>query len=208
MIDRVRNALRNDETEIITLSDDETLFSVGGAAAQPDVVLLDCGSLPDFSRRMRRVRRRWATSPVLVLGARDEAECARLLNEGADDACVAGSPIVEARLHAIARRAHAVNAERRRSVGDVVLDPERRRVWCAGEEVELSPREYDVLTCLMHYAPRVVGRRTMAEFVWGRMKPQSNAVEVYVGYLRRKLASSREVAIATVRRGGYLLGRS
>jgi two-component system, OmpR family, response regulator len=204
----VVRTLASAETEVVPLDLDAGTHDAAGVLLPPDVVLLDRRTLAGFARQMRLARRRWPTIPLMVLGARDELECARLLDEGADDACVACSAILASRLHAVARRARSLNADRRIAVGDVVLDREHRRVWCAGDEVALSRREYDVLTCLVHYTPKVVGRRTLSEFVWGETTPQPNTVEVYVGYLRRKLARSREVAIATVRRGGYLLGRA
>ncbi|MEP6730739.1 MAG: response regulator transcription factor [bacterium] len=206
LVGLIERTLADEGTEIFLLADDNCLPIAEAAVQQPDVVLLDRATLPDFARRMRLVRRRWPTVPIVVLSARDETDCARLLDEGADDVCVSGSLLLSSRLHAIARRARTLNAERRVAVGDLVLDRAHRRVWCAGDEVSLSPREYDVLSCLVHYAPRVVGRETLTEFVWGETTtPRPNTVEVYVGYLRRKLARSRQVAIETVRSAGYLL---
>ena len=204
----IKRTLADEGTEVFLLADDNGLPLAHDAVQRPDVVLLDRATLAEFGRCMRLVRRRWPTTPIVVLSARDDRDCARLLDEGADDVCIAGSSLLSARLHASARRARTLNADNRISVGDVVLDREHRRVWCAGDEVNLSPREYDVLSCLVHYAPHVVGRQTLTEFVWGvTTAPRPNTVEVYVGYLRRKLARSREVAIETVRRAGYLLAQ-
>ena len=204
----IKRTLADEGTEVFLLAEDHRVPRADYAVQAPDVVLLDRATLAEFGRRMRLVRRRWPTTPIVVLSARDETDCARLLDEGADDVCIAGSSLLSARLHAIARRARTLNADNRISVGDVVLDREHRRVWCAGDEVHLSPREYDLLSCLVHYTPRVVGRQTLTEFVWGvTTAPRPNTVEVYVGYLRRKLARSREVAIETVRRAGYLLAQ-
>jgi DNA-binding response OmpR family regulator len=200
----IERTLVDEGTEVVRFSPDACLHPAE-SLVQPDVMLLDRATVAEIGRRMRLVRRRWPTTPIVILSARDETDCARLLDEGADDACVAGSAVLPSRLHAIARRARALNADRRVAVGDVVLDRAHRRVWCAGDEVSLSPREYDVLSCLVHYAPRVVGRQTLADFVWGVTAPLPNTVEVYVGYLRRKLSRSKEVAIETVRRAGYLL---
>jgi DNA-binding response OmpR family regulator len=208
LVSLIERTLVDEGTDVVLLPHDDYLPAVDGAVPQPDVVLLDRATLAEIGRRVRVIGRRWPTTPIVVLSARDETDCARLLDEGADDACIAGSSLLASRLHAIARRARALNADRRISVGDVVLDRAHRRVWCAGDEVSLSPREYDVLSCLVHYAPRVVGRQTLTEFVWGlTTTPRPNTVEVYVGYLRRKLARSREVAIETVRRAGYLLAQ-
>lgn len=200
----IRRLLADDVTHMDVMDAERLAASCDPSA--PDVLVLDRASLDQFQRRMRVARQRWPTCPIIVLNARDEGECVRLIDEGADDACVSGSAIADARLHAIARRARALNADRRVSVGDIVLDREHRRVWCAGDEVSLSPREYDMLSCLVQHAPAVVGRQTLTEFVWGGSRaPRPNTVEVYVGYLRRKLGRSRDVVIETVRRAGYLL---
>ena len=207
LIALIERTLVDEGTQVVRLGYDAGI-PAERAEPQPAVVLLDRATLSDIGRRMRLARRRWPTTPIVVLSARDDTDCARLLDEGADDACVVRSPLLPSRLHAIARRARMLNADKRIAVGDVVLDREHRRVWCAGDEVNLSPREYDVLSCLVHYAPRVVGRQTLTEFVWGvTTTARPNTVEVYVGYLRRKLARSREVAIETVRRAGYLLAQ-
>ena len=203
----VERTLVDEETQVVRFAHDAGVDKER-ADPQPDVVLLDRATVSDIGRRMRLARRRWPTTAIVVLSARDDADCARLLDEGADDVCIVRSSLLPSRLHAIARRARTLNADKRIAVGDVVLDREHRRVWCAGDEVSLSPREYDVLSCLVHYAPRVVGRQTLTEYVWGMATPaRPNTVEVYVGYLRRKLARSRTVAIETVRRAGYLLAQ-
>jgi DNA-binding response OmpR family regulator len=208
LVAMIERTLVDEGTEVVRLALDSCLPPGETTMQQPDVVLLDRATVTDIGRRMRVVGRRWPTTPIVILSARDEMDCARLLDEGADDACIAGSSLVPSRLHAIARRARSLNADRRISVGDVVLDRAHRRVWCAGDEVSLSPREYDVLSCLVHYAPRVVGKQTLTDFVWGvSTAPRPNTVEVYVGYLRRKLSRSKEVAIETVRRAGYLLAQ-
>ena len=203
----VERTLVDEGTQVVRLAYDADVPE-DRAELQPDVVLLDRATLPDIGRRIRLARHCWPTTPIVVLSARDDADCARLLDEGADDVCVVRSSLLPSRLHAVARRARTLNADTRIAVGDVVLDREHRRVWCAGDEVSLSPREYDVLSCLVHYAPCVVGRQTLTEFVWGMTTPaRPNTVEVYVGYLRRKLARSRTVVIETVRRAGYLLAQ-
>jgi DNA-binding response OmpR family regulator len=180
------------------------------AAAQwerPDVVILDGSSPDEATRRMRYLRHRWPTIGIAVVNASDEADVARLLDAGADDAIVHGSPAFGARLHALTRRARTVNAGSRIAVGDIVFDRESRRVWCAGQEVQMTPREFAMLDCMFWNAPRPVGPITLADFVWGDAEAASGArrgvVEVYIGYLRRKLAASRSVMIRTVRGVGY-----
>jgi DNA-binding response OmpR family regulator len=180
------------------------------AAAQwerPDVVILDGASPDETKRRMRYLRHRWPTLGIVVVNANHDADVASLLDAGADDAVVRGSSVLGARLHALTRRARTINAGTRIAVGDIVFDRESRRVWCAGREVQMTPREFAMLDCMFWNAPRPVGPITLADFVWGDAEAASGArrsvVEVYIGYLRRKLAASRSVIIRTVRGKGY-----
>jgi DNA-binding response OmpR family regulator len=181
---------------------------VHGRGPDPyDVVVLDYSCVCDISRRIRILRSRWPMSGIIVLNVPGVRECASLLDEGADDACTRSSHLVVERLHALMRRARTLNAGFRSAVGDVVVDREHRRVWCATREVLLSVKEYDVLLCLFDHSPRVVPKSTLATIVWhGDSPPNRNTVEVYVGYVRRKLAASRLVRIRTVRGTGYMLG--
>jgi DNA-binding response OmpR family regulator len=207
-----------DATTIETLLRDESTVVVrrswasdsGDAAAhwdRPDVVVLDGASADDTARHMRYLRHRWPTIGIAVMNARDDADVKRLLDTGADDAIVRGSSLLGCRLHALARRMRTVNAGTRIAVGDIVFDRESRRVWCAGREVQMTPREFAMLDCMFWNAPRPVGTTTLADFVWGDADGDAGArrsvVEVYIGYLRRKLASSRSVMIRTVRGVGY-----
>ena len=179
---------------------------LGGGAEPFDVVVVDYQSTPDVSRRIRLLRARWPMCGIIVLNVGGVRECASLLDEGADDACTRSSHLVVERLHALMRRARTLNAGFRSAIGDVVMDREHRRVWCAAHEVPLSGREFDVLLCLFDHAPRVVAKTTLAAIVWrGDSAPHGNTVEVYVGYVRRKLAASRLVGIRTVRGVGYAL---
>ena len=94
------------------------------------------------------------------------------------------------------------------AVGDIVFDRESRRVWCAGREVSLTPHEYGVVDCLFWHAPKPVGVDTLADFVWGvdaTTCPENRRtlVQVYVSYVRKKLAQSAQVAIRFARGAGY-----
>jgi DNA-binding response OmpR family regulator len=181
---------------------------IHGRGSDPyDVVVLDYPCVCDISRRIRILRSRWPMSGIIVLNVPAVRECASLLDEGADDACTRNSHLVVERLHALMRRARTLNAGFRSAVGDVVVDREHRRAWCATREVLLSVKEYDVLLCLFDHSPRVVPKSTLATIVWhGDSPPNRNTVEVYVGYVRRKLAASRVIRIRTVRGIGYMLG--
>jgi two-component system OmpR family response regulator/two-component system response regulator QseB len=153
------------------------------------------------------VRRAGITLPVLVLTARDAVpERIRGLDVGADDYVVKPLDLNElaARLRALVRRAHGQPREQL-SVQDVVLDPAARAVTQAGVPVALSAREFDLLHALMLNAGRVLSREQLEQhlYSWGQ-EVESNAVEVHVHHLRRKLGNT---LIQTVRGVGYTLAR-
>lgn len=151
------------------------------------------------------VRRAGITLPVLVLTARDAVpDRIRGLDLGADDYVLKPVDLDElaARLRALVRRAHG-QAEPLLHAGGVTLDPAARRVTLEGEAVPLSTREFDLLHALMLDAGRVLSREQLEQrlYGWGT-EVESNAVEVHVHHLRRKLGSG---LIQTVRGVGYLL---
>ena len=169
-------------------------------------VVLDLG-LPrlDGVSLLRQLRGRGDRTPVLVLTARDALDD-RVggLDAGADDYVSKPVAIAElaARLRALIRRASGVASGRLR-VGEITLDPAAREVSCAGEAVELAPREFAVLQALMLGAGRVLTREQLesALYEWDRSL-ESNAIEVHVHHLRRKLGAD---AIRTVRGVGYVM---
>ena len=176
------------------------------AAETFDAVVLDLG-LPRLDGRQLLARRRAAgdRTPVLVLTARDALED-RVdgLDTGADDYVVKPVAIAElaARLRALVRRASGI-ARGQLEAGSVILDPASRvATWC-GEVVELAPREFDVLQALLLKAGRVVTREQLesALYEWDR-SIESNAIEVHVHHLRRKLAPE---LIRTIRGVGYMV---
>jgi two-component system OmpR family response regulator len=161
--------------------------------------------------RSLRSAGRWA--PVLVLTARDAVEDRiRGLDAGADDYLVKPFAFGEllARLRALLRRgpgARPAVVE----VGDVTLDPASHRVVRAGRAVDLSAREFALLEYLMRRAGEVVTRTQILEHVWDyNYDGLSNVVDVYVGYVRRKLddpaAANGAAFIRTVRGVGYVVG--
>jgi two-component system OmpR family response regulator len=157
--------------------------------------------------RQMRARNRWA--PVLMLTARDSVEDRiRGLDAGADDYLVKPFSFGElvARLRALLRRAPAERPTILRA-GDVALDPSAHTVTRAGRPVELSAREFALLEFLMRHAGQVVTRTAMLEHVWDyRYDGDSNVVDVYIGYLRRKLEQPFGAPlIRTVRGVGYVL---
>ncbi|MGH3445946.1 MAG: response regulator transcription factor [Nocardioidaceae bacterium] len=173
-----------------------------------DAVVLDI-MLPRMSGydvvRTLRAEDNWV--PVLMLSAKDgEYDQADGLDCGADDYLTKPFSFVVllARLRALLRR--GVQARPAvLAVGGVRLDPASRRVSASGGPVSLTPREYGVLEYLMRNHGRVVTKLELLDHVWDpAAEPDENIVEVYVGYLRRKLG--RDV-VETVRGVGYRMGR-
>jgi two-component system OmpR family response regulator/two-component system response regulator QseB len=171
-------------------------------------VVLDLG-LPRLSGLdvLKRARGGGNAVPVLILTARDAvADRIAGLDAGADDYLVKPFDMGElaARLRALARRAGGQPAAVLRS-GAVEVDPAAHTVAYLGEAVELSAKEFAVLHALMLSAGRVLTRSQIEEqlYAWGE-EIESNAVEVHVHHLRRKLFPG---VIHTVRGVGYLLPR-
>jgi two-component system response regulator QseB len=151
------------------------------------------------------VRRAGVTLPVLVLTARDAVpERIRGLDHGADDYVVKPVDLHElaARLRALVRRSHG-RPQQCLAARDIVLDPAARSVRQAGLPVPLSTREFDLLHMLMLNAGRVLSREQLEQqlYSWGQ-EVESNAIEVHIHHLRRKLGSG---LIQTVRGVGYML---
>lgn len=173
-----------------------------------EAMVLDLG-LPrvDGLEVLRRARARGHKLAVLVLTARDTvADRIRGLDGGADDYLVKPFDMDElaARLRAQIRRAHGEPAPLLR-VGAVELDPAGRRATHAGRDVELAAREFDLLHEFMLNAGRVLTREQLAGklYAWGE-EIGSNAIDVHIHHLRRKLAPE---LIQTVRGVGYLMPR-
>jgi DNA-binding response OmpR family regulator len=171
-----------------------------------DAMILDI-MLPGLSGyrvvQALRAERNWV--PVLMLSAKDgEYDQADGLDCGADDYLTKpfSYVVLLARLRALLRR----GAPERPSVlqvGELTLDPARRRVANAGEEITLTAREYALLEYLMRRPGEVVSKTELLDHVWdASIDTAPNAVEVYVGYLRRKLGRDW---LETVRGAGYRL---
>ncbi|MCS6785842.1 MAG: response regulator [Thiobacillaceae bacterium] len=170
------------------------------------LVLLDLG-LPrlDGLSLLRRLRGRGLTLPVLIITARDAVDDrVRGLNLGADDYLVKPFDLNEliARMHALIRRANARAAPQLR-LGPLVLDPIARTATLDDQPLALSPREFDLLHALMERPGAVMSVAQLEARLYGWDETlQSNAVEVHLHHLRRKLGSAW---IRNVRGVGYKL---
>jgi two-component system KDP operon response regulator KdpE len=160
---------------------------------RPDVILLDLG-LPDGDGLVliRHVRRD-ATTPILVLSARgSEPDKVAALETGADDYVTKpfGLPELRARVGALLRRAGgpASDMAGRVILGPVVIDVARRTVVAAGNPVELTPREYELLKTMISQPGRLLTRGRLLRAVWGAAYgDEAHYLHVYVSRLRRKL---------------------
>ncbi|OLR90080.1 response regulator transcription factor [Actinokineospora bangkokensis] len=174
-----------------------------------DVVLLDI-MLPGLSgyRVLEKLRAEGVRTPVLLVSAKDgEVDQADGLDLGADGYLVKpfSFVVLVAQVRAVLRRG-AEDSGRRLRLGALVVDRGTREVSFDGEPVALSPREFAVLDTLAGRAGSVVTKDELLRAVWGDEQAATrNAVEVYVGYLRRKLdAVGADGIVRTVRGHGYL----
>lgn len=177
-----------------------------------ELVVLDVG-LPDISglEVARRLRDAGSSLPILMLTARDAVgDRVAGLDSGADDYLVKPFAYEElvARLRALDRRAHASSIRRGAVLtsGPIRLDEERRAVTVADREVDLSPREFSLLECLLRHPGQVLSRDQLLEQAWPYgdfLMP--NTVDTYVHYLRDKLGPDAAARIQTVRGVGYRL---
>jgi two-component system OmpR family response regulator len=171
-----------------------------------DAIVLDI-MLPGLSGYdvLKRLRAQDVRTPVLVLSAKDgDYDLADAFELGADDYLIKpfGYVVLVARLRALERRAREQSTGTL-TVGDLTLDVVGRSVHLAGALVDLTPRELRLLEHLMRGGGGVVSKSDLLEGVFDA-DPDShpNVVEVYVGYLRRKLGRSWVVTV----RGGYRIG--
>jgi len=178
------------------------------SVSQYDAVILDI-MLPkkDGITLLREIRNLGIATPVLMLTARDALEDrVRGLDVGADDYLVKpfAFPELLARLRALLRRP-PLQSETALRVGDLELDVARREVKRGGVQIELSPREFSLLEYLMRHPGQVLTRTQIAEHIWSfDYLGSSNVVDVYIGYLRRKIVGGdNRQLIHTVRSVGY-----
>ncbi|HVP04082.1 MAG TPA: response regulator transcription factor, partial [Dehalococcoidia bacterium] len=159
----------------------------------------------------RSLRRNRVDTPVLLLTALDGVDDrVRGLDAGADDYLAKPFAFQEllARIRALSRRRVQPRDPQELSVDDLTLDLRRRRAQRNGTTIELSPKEFSLLEFLMRNQGRVVTRMQILDHLWGYdFATDSNLVDVYVAYLRRKVdKGASHKLIRTVRGVGYALG--
>lgn len=206
----LRKALREEgATADEAASGEAALHAARGGSY--DCIILDV-MLPgrDGFDVMATLRTQGDTTPILMLTARGElAHRVRGLEGGADDYLAKPFDLAEllARVQALVRRARLGGGDATHRLGALTLNPLARRVTLGPRTIDLSPREFSLLEFLMQNAGRTLSRSRIAEAVWHvQFDSQTNVVDQYVTYLRRKLASGADVPeIVTVRGVGYRL---
>jgi len=207
----ISTVLRFDGWQVQTAaSGQEALTAV--RTFEPDVMVLDV-MLPDVDgfEVLQRLRRDGFDVPVLFLTARDATEDrVHGLTLGGDDYVTKPFSLEElvARLHALLRRTGRVLDSREHvlSVADLSLDEDAHEVFRDGQRIELTKTEFELLRYLMINARKVLSKQQILDRVWQYdFGGQTNIVELYIGYLRRKVDKDHEPLIHTVRGVGYVL---
>ena len=179
---------------------------------QPDAIVLDM-MLPDFDglEVMRRVRSEDPDVPVIFLTAKDAvSDRINGLTAGGDDYVTKPFSLEEviARLRALLRRSGAATgrSESLLVVGDLTLDEDSHEVSRAGEPIQLTATEFELLRYLMRNPRRVLSKAQILDRVWNYdFGGQANVVELYISYLRKKIDANRAPMIHTMRGAGYVL---
>jgi two-component system copper resistance phosphate regulon response regulator CusR len=205
------SGLRNEGYDTtVARTGDEGLAVLANAVFQ--LVVLDW-MLPgrDGLDVLRTTRARGIPARVLLLTAKDAVEDRVLgLDSGADDYLVKPFAFAEllARIRVLLRRSGDAEPMRKH-LGDLTLDVEHRRVMRGGEEIILTPREFDLLAYLLRHHQQAVTRRMLATEVWrepNRVTPLDNVIDVHIAHLRRKLDEGRAVKLLhTIRGVGFTL---
>jgi two-component system, OmpR family, response regulator len=175
-----------------------------------DIIVLDLRP-PGMNgfEMLRTLRDRGNTTPVLVLTAQDSVDFkVQALRAGADDYVTKPFAFEEllARVEALGRRPKEIR-DPLLTVGDLELDIATREVRRAGEQIELTPKEYTVLEYLMRHAGRVMSRTLITEYAWDyHFDPGTNIVDVVINRLRKKVDSGHQQKLVhTVRGVGYVV---
>lgn len=175
--------------------------------SEPDIVLLDLG-LPDMDGAgvCSEIKKHNSSIPVIILTARTSVEDkVRNLNIGADDYITKPFNAEELLARIKARLRNVVPGEEKIKIGDLVLDPKKVEVIRDGKNIEVTPQEFKLLEYLMNNEGIVLTRETILNRIW-QYSPdiESRVVDVYVGYLRKKIDGGfKKKLIHSVRGFGY-----
>ncbi|MFP5578998.1 MAG: response regulator transcription factor [Acidimicrobiia bacterium] len=206
-------ALRHHGYDVVAVADGRQALDAR-ADARPDLVVLDV-MLPDVDgfEVCRRMRAEGDHTPVLFLTARDGTEDkVRGLTLGGDDYLVKPFSLEElvARCQALVRRAGlARDDDSVLRCADLQMDDDAHRVWRAGQDVSLSPTEYNLLRYLLINKGRVLSKAQILDHVWHYdFDGDGGVVETYIGYLRRKVDHVEPKLIHTIRGVGYTVRES
>jgi two-component system response regulator MprA len=207
--DSLERALRREDYGVVIAHDGEEALQAVEAQV-PDAVILDV-SMPklDGLSVCRRLRSAGSRVPILVLTARHSlGDRVAGLDAGADDYLAKPFALEEllARLRAIMRRSAPADGSNVLALGDLTLDPGTRVVMRAGAPIELTRTEYQLLELFLRNPGQVLTRELIFDRVWGYdFGVNSNSLDVYIGYLRRKTeAGDLPRLIHTVRGVGYV----
>jgi DNA-binding response OmpR family regulator len=208
MADLIKRGLEEEGLEVETAYDGET----GIAAAKSgnhDMIILDLG-LPglDGLEIARELREGGFDTPILVLTAQDSTEMkVKGLDTGADDYLTKPFAFAEllARIRALLRRTNTEDTTKIQA-GDLVLNLINRRASRAGNEVQLTNKEFSLLEYFMRHPDEILSRETLSEKVWEEtFDTLTNVIDVYINYLRNKIDRNYEPKlIHTVRGIGYM----
>jgi two-component system, OmpR family, response regulator len=203
-------ALRHHGFDVHAVASGREALEVAVATA-PDLIVLDV-MMPDLDgfEVCRRMRSDGIKAPVVFLTAKDDTEDkVRGLTLGGDDYLIKPFSLEElvARINAVLRRAGAaVPADAVLRCADLVLDDDAHRVTRAGEDVALSPTEFNLLRFLLVNQGRVLSKAQILDHVWNfDFGGDGGIVETYIGYLRRKVDRGDVKLIHTIRGVGYTL---
>jgi two-component system OmpR family response regulator len=206
----VSSALRFDGFETVTADNGQSALAAV-AESDPDLVVLDV-MMPgmDGLGVLQNLRAAGSQVPVIFLTARDSAtDRIGGLRAGADDYVVKPFSVEEllARVHAVLRRAAPDDArDGVLRIADLELDENSHEVTRGGEEIHLTATEFELLRYLMRNERVVLSKAQILDRVWKYdFQGQSNIVELYIGYLRKKIDAVEPKLIHTVRGAGYVL---
>ena len=182
---------------VLTAAGHDVTTAASGAEAvrqadllQPEVVLLDLGLPDQDGKAVIRTLRIKHDMPIIVISARhQEGEKIAALDEGADDYVDKPFEIGElmARIRVVLRRLPGAEAATRYKSGPLSVDFETRHVMLGGEQLKLSPKEYDLLLALARNAGRVVTHKRLLAAGWGNDSADTQYLRVYMGLLRQKI---------------------